>query len=397
MKNTETNLVPVISLVTAVCLIGDSFLYIVLPIYWQDAGLSSLYQAGVLLAVNRFVRLPLGPVVTWLYRKMSIRAGILLAVLLAGITTASYGLVSDFWLWLLLRSVWGFTWSLLRLGAYFAILTVSDKENHGRYMGTYNGLYRLGSLAGMLLGGFLTEWYGLQTVALLFAVPAFLSIPFVLRYVSNVQLAGLTGQNSPLTQVFSMLAEKQLMLTLMAGMFIAMFYQGILASTISHVMYTHLSSHVILFGVTIASVALAGILQALRWGWEPFLAPWFGKLSDIPGRRHPFFIATLLGAALLIAFIPSPLPPLWWILLLIGIQITATVLTTLMDALAAEAAPASSPMIFMSVYSIMLDLGAAIGPILAYLASEQVLYRGAALLFFLLAVGWPLFCRRLSN
>lgn len=47
-----------IALVTAFCLLGDSMLYIALPIYWEEAGLDALWQVGILLAINRFVRLP---------------------------------------------------------------------------------------------------------------------------------------------------------------------------------------------------------------------------------------------------------------------------------------------------------------------------------------------------
>ncbi|CAM5244082.1 hypothetical protein BSAF29S_03686 [Bacillus safensis subsp. safensis] len=57
-----------ISLITAFALIGDSMLYIVLPIYWKKIGLSSIWEVGLLLSINRFIRIPLTPVVWWLYR-----------------------------------------------------------------------------------------------------------------------------------------------------------------------------------------------------------------------------------------------------------------------------------------------------------------------------------------
>ncbi|WP_257348821.1 hypothetical protein [Pseudalkalibacillus decolorationis] len=36
-----------IALITAVCLLGDTMLYIVLPIYWESFGLTALWQVGV--------------------------------------------------------------------------------------------------------------------------------------------------------------------------------------------------------------------------------------------------------------------------------------------------------------------------------------------------------------
>ncbi|MDV2687405.1 hypothetical protein RYX56_23955, partial [Alkalihalophilus lindianensis] len=54
-----------ISLVTAICLVGDSMLYIALPIFWKEVGLDSLWQVGILLSINRFIRLPFNPIIGW--------------------------------------------------------------------------------------------------------------------------------------------------------------------------------------------------------------------------------------------------------------------------------------------------------------------------------------------
>lgn len=146
-------MVIVISLLTAACLLGDSMLYIVLPIHWQEVGLASLWEVGILLSVNRMVRLPLNPLVGWLYGRMSSRCGVLFAGLLATCTTVSYGLCKGFILWVIFRCIWGMAWTFLRIGAYFIIFEISCETNRGYYMGMYNGLYRLGSLGGMLVGG----------------------------------------------------------------------------------------------------------------------------------------------------------------------------------------------------------------------------------------------------
>ena len=44
-------------------------------------------------------------------------------------------------------------------------------------------------------------------------------------------------------------------------------------------------------GLVIGCATLAGTLQALRWLWEPWLAPWFGRLSDGPRGRGPVLCA----------------------------------------------------------------------------------------------------------
>ena len=137
------------AVVSAFCLTGDTMLYIALPLFWQECGLTALWQVGVLLAVNRLVRLPLNPLVRLLYTRIDQRTGMALAVVLAASTTLLYGVAQSFALWLLLRCLWGLAWTLLRLGSLFALMAASRKDNRGYLMGSYNGLVRLGSLLGM--------------------------------------------------------------------------------------------------------------------------------------------------------------------------------------------------------------------------------------------------------
>ncbi len=92
--------VVVVALVTALCLTGDSMLYIALPIYWREAGLDALWQVGVLLAVNRFIRLPFNPLIGALYARISLNTGLLLAVVLGIVTITGYALASGFLAWL---------------------------------------------------------------------------------------------------------------------------------------------------------------------------------------------------------------------------------------------------------------------------------------------------------
>ena len=168
------------AVVSAFCLTGDTMLYIALPLFWQECGLTALWQVGVLLAVNRLVRLPLNPLVRLLYTRIDQRTGMALAVVLAASTTLLYGVARCFALWLLLRCLWGLAWTLLRLGSLFALMAASRKDNRGYLMGSYNGLVRLGSLLGMIGGGLLADLLGFPTVALLFGALTLTGLPLAL-------------------------------------------------------------------------------------------------------------------------------------------------------------------------------------------------------------------------
>jgi len=178
-----------------------------------------------------------------------------------------------------------------------------------------------------------------------------------------------------------------------------MLYQGAFTSTLSHLINVRQSQSNI-FNIIIGSASLAGILQALRWSWEPWLAPWFGKKSDHWGRR-PLLATSLLVASILFASISLGTPFGVLILILVGIQFTATILTTVVDAVAGDAAAQTSDKAsVMTIYSIVTDLGSALGAVISYLIASFInlgtLYWSAALILLLLSFRWQLFGRAKS-
>lgn len=381
-----------ISFITAACLIGDSMLYVVLPLHFLEAGLNNLWEVGAILSVNRFVRLPLNPLVGWLYHRLNLRTGILFAAILALLSTISYAFLQCFYLWLFARCIWGLAWTFLRLGAYFTIMDASTDENRGKSMGRYNGLYRLGSLVGMLFGGFIADAYGLQTTALLFGLVTFCAIPLAFFMLASSSKTFVSKENNTdqTLSIRCIFKELHIIWALSAGMFIAMIYQGMFTSTLSYLVEAHYAKTVNLYGWLIGAASLSGILQALRWGWEPFFAPWFGKKTDGSRGRYPIFAVSLLVGGILFALIPQSMPILLWLILILGIQLTATSLTTIADAIASDVAMTSSKITVMTLYSLFIDLGAAAGPFLAYLMNQYIgpyaACSSASILLFAMAI-----------
>ena len=370
----------VISLLTAACLLGDSMLYIVLPTHWQEAGLNSLWEVGILLSVNRFVRLPLNPFISWLYGRLSSRNGILLAGLLAVCTTISYGFIQGFAMWLLMRCIWGIAWTLLRLGAYFTIIQISDETNRGYFMGTYNGLYRLGSLGGMLFGGLFGDLYGIAVPAVLFGTISLLALPFA-RELSTTAFKFENEQKNDFTEIIK---NSDVLWTLFTGLFVAMVYQGILMSSLSYLIQIHDLLSIFSLQLSIGGASIAGILQALRWSWEPCLAPWIGRVSDGKKGRIKILQYTLFLAAFLFLLLPSTMPAAIWLILILLILVTATVLTTIVDTVACDVASCFPAKTFMSLHSFAIDIGAALGPITSYTISN---FYGPYLVYYIVAAG----------
>lgn len=363
--------ITLVALVTAFCLLGDSMLYVVLPIYWKEAGLTSLWQVGILLSVNRFVRLPLNPLIGWLYNKMPLRVGLVTAVLLGALTTTGYGLFQGFAAWLILRSAWGLAWSLLRMGGFLTVIAYSDNTNRGRWMGRYNGLSRIGSLFGMLLGGLLAPVFGLTPVAIAFGIVALAGLPAIGLFMPKGDKAAPPRPSSPADDGqaeagpvawYKSAAVRKAIAT---GLVLSML-QAILTATLSLVIDTNYSGVQTLFGIALAGTALAGVLQAVRWTAEPLLASWFGRLSDGRRGRLPLFVASLLASAAGFALMPWPLPFALWLAAVLLVMIAGTAMSTLMDALASDAARTASVVAVMTAYSVATDLGSAIGPAATY-------------------------------
>lgn len=391
--------VVLLAAVTALCLVGDSMLYVALPVHWEEFGLTSLWQAGVLLSVNRLVRLPLNPAVSRLYRRISARSGMLLAAALAAATTAGYGLAGSFAALIVLRALWGLAWTFLRLGAYFTVLTTADDSSQGRAMGMYNGLMRTGSLFGMLLGGVLADTWGTGLTCAFFASVSVLAVPLIWFAVPR-NAKGMAAEAAAGEDGYSLFSHWKVLSVLLIGTAVAFVYQGMLISTLSYLVKIRIPAGLDLGWALVGAASLGGVLQAVRWSWEPFLAPFFGWLSDHPraGRKKTFIISSLIGAALF-AFLPADMGLLPWLLLLLLLQVTATALTTAGDAVAADTAVRSGAKIkVITAYSVLTDVGAAAGPAAAFAlnqySSPWASCRLASLLLLLAAAGYFFVSRR---
>lgn len=386
-----------VSLITAACLFGDSMLYVALPVHWREVGLESLWEVGCILSVNRMVRLPVNPFVGRLYISISTRSGILAASALAVCTTLGYGYTDSFAAWLGLRCLWGLAWTFLKLGAFFIILENSTVGNRGYFMGIYNGLYRLGSLVGMLCGGVLADIWGLRATAVIFGLlscpAAIMTVCFLPRETTSV------GRGKALTNktsLFAFLCGGKLLWIMGTGFLVALLFQGLFASTLSQLVREHQGEAILLYGgVVLGCASLAGILQALRWVWEPWLAPWFGRRSDGPKGRGPLMAFSLWCSAAVFGLVSLRLPLPLWLLGLLGVQLTATALTTLSDAVGSDAAASSvNAVMVLSAFAFICDLGAAAGPLVGYFINDiwgiDAAYQWAAAVLALFALKWSL-------
>lgn len=237
-------------------------------------------------------------------------------------------------------------------------------EERGRAMGLYNWLMRTGSLFGMLLGGFLADSLGAGRTCLFFAAVSLAAFPLILAAVPASARGMAAGE-----EAYDLRTHWRVLAVLAVGTAVAFVYQGMLVSTVSYLVTLRLPEGLALGGVVIGAASLGGVLQALRWTWEPWLAPFFGWLSDRPGGRGRLFIGLSAAGAALFLALTADLPIFLWTCLLLAVEVTATALTTVGDAVAADTAAHSARVKVMTLYSMLTDLGAAAGPAAAFLLS----------------------------
>ncbi|MFF3099714.1 MFS transporter [Viridibacillus arvi] len=390
----------VIALVMAVCLLGNEMLFIVLPLYWKFFGLTALWQVGVLLSVNRFIRIVINSLIAWYYRKVNTRMGILLAVVLAVISTFSYGYLKGIWFLLIARCLWGFSWSLFRLGGYLTIITYSSEKTRGEYVGLFNGLWGLGTLIGMLFGGILAEQIGIQSVTTVFSIIGACSIPFVLMYIPKTKNKE-EQMNEEKKKHQSIWKNERIVLSLASGIIIYFVIFGVFNSTLSNLIGIQIKENLLVFGLSLGAASLAGIFQAIRTGWEPFLAPLLGKWSDQKWERSKVLIFALLMASVCFFILPLKFSTTLFIFFIFVFQLSITLLVTMSDSIATDVATGQSQMTVLSLYTLSSDIGAAFGALIAFVMMDFLgiswLYWITGLLLLILAFQWMRANKKLRN
>lgn len=123
-------------------------------------------------------------------------------------------------------------------------------------------------------------------------------------------------------------------------------------------------------GTAEGAAAIGGLLVAFRWGADLFLAPGFGHLSDRIGRGR-MIPALLTVEAVAVAGLALATDRPLVIVATLAVFVTSTALTAASDAAAGDLAPPERRAQVMSGYSDWMDIGAALGPPLAFMLAER--------------------------
>ncbi|MEW5721390.1 MAG: MFS transporter, partial [Chloroflexota bacterium] len=145
---------------TALSLMGDVTLYTVLPTRFADAGIA-LGFVGVILSINRLIRLITNNAMGWFFDRLPNRRAIFLGSLALGvITTTLYATSTDLPPLLLARLLWGLAWSGIWVGGNALVLEMAPEAQRGQWVGILQMWFFLGSALASFTGGALTDAVG---------------------------------------------------------------------------------------------------------------------------------------------------------------------------------------------------------------------------------------------
>lgn len=356
---------------TALSLMGDGALYTVLPIHTAEAGIA-LSSVGIMLGINRVVRLFLNGPAGLAYDRWPRRRLFVPALFIGALSTAVYAATRGFWPLLFGRLLWGLAWSGIWVGGATVILDVTTAQDRGRLMGLYQTWFFLGAALSAFAGGLLTDWLGYGTTMWIGAavttaggVVAFILLPE-------------TRSTHPELDDPS-IEESSPRLRANPGLWVAASLQGInrfvtagvLAATMALLVQDRLSSANLALGVA----TLTGVLMAGRTLLSMVAAPLAGTASDWLGNRWGVAAWGLAIGAVSMVLVAWGAP----LAILAGVSLGAEAggsVQALVTALTGEVVSQAQQGRAIGVLHTVGDLGSAIGPPAAYVLMPWIELRG---------------------
>ena len=378
---------------TASVILGDSLIYIVLPVSIAEfeidsaIGLSQAFWIGFALSINRFIRLASNSFAAGVYERFGLRWPFVAATLLGASTTLVYGFSKGILVLILARALWGIAYSHLRLASQLTALELSSASTRGKLFGLFNAGQRAGSFLAVTGGAFLVDATSRETAFTILAAIGLLGVAVATRAPAIATglrpRAGEGGPGSPggASLVWNTLiaqsrdVERRLRWTLLSISYLrfstAFAANGLVIATITPYLTELFAGDATVFGIAANILTLAGILVGIRWFANLALAVPFGHLTDTFGRRPTILvgISVMLVTLALIGLAPSleivviALPVLF---------IAGALLETALDTAIGESAPEGTRAPAMARYSTWLDLGAATGPIAGFVIGDAI-------------------------
>jgi len=170
------------TIIAATCLglvwFGDAVIYVVLPLYALSFGFDAV-TVGVLLSVNRVVRILGYGWVAPLARAYGTNVLTAAACAAGALSTLAYGLLSGFVLLFVARMIWGAAWGIINLT--MIAYAYGDGKGAGMRIGTARAVSSVGALVALVAVGQLCIAIGPYQMFVLYGLLGLAAIPLAFR------------------------------------------------------------------------------------------------------------------------------------------------------------------------------------------------------------------------
>ncbi len=355
-----------VSIGTCLSLLGDASLYAVLPTHTFDAG-TTVASLGILLSINRFIRLALNGPIGLIYDRGYHRLLFVASLVIGAASTAIYGLTTGFWPLLFGRILWGLAWAGIWVGGNTIILEVAQEENRGRWMGIYQAFFFLGAASGALLGGVLTDLLGYHQAMLVNASLTFLGAFIALIFLPETHGLGFRtimseGEEKISPNLFRRIRFFTAMLLLGVNRLVA---AGFLQATFGLYLLGKIGEEVMIAGRTMGVATLTGLALGVNTLVAMVSVPIVGTLSDRSRSRWQTAAGGLIPGIFGFGMLAIGTP----LAIFFGIPLAAVTSGSnqgLSTTLAGEDGSAHRRSSRLGVMFTFGDFASAMGPLLAY-------------------------------
>lgn len=355
--------------------LGGGVAYPTLPNLGPILGITP-FLVGIILSTNGAVRLVTNTPAGQIIDAMGSRRPMIAGFLVQGLAPFGYvlalhpelvPLLDSAGIFLVARAMWGLGSAFVFVGAFSTITHVTTKENRGKWIGYMRGGQSLGFPTGTVVGGLVTDTFGYEAAflvagsfGLLAAVVAIAVLPNI---VANVSTA------ARLRDLPAVVASDPRILSIGGVNFVIRFVYVTILSTI----VVFAGNYGIRIG-SFSSVGVSGAMMAVSVLAMSMTTLVTGRYSDSLSRRG---LVTLpaLGSLALGLTIVGLFPTLYTTLLgmaLIGAGVGGTSPPLL--ALLGDISPDNQVGKLGGVYNVFGDLGATLGPVVAFPVGAAIGY-----------------------
>jgi len=341
-----------ISLTLSLASLGDTLIYPVLSSDYQTFGVS-LYWVGILLSVNRFVRLVANRVVAYAIQVLGLHRSSVWAAVIASVTTILYGISHQLIILLVARVGWGIAYATLRINTIHQALA---GEKKGLLLGLSGALYEIGPLLALGVGPSLIRILGIPTTFVVMGLLSLTAVYLARQLPQNIEerqeatIEGLSWPNRIEQLVFWVA-------TVVEGGLVVMMATLFLEVEIRP------EKLIMLTALYLIIRRMSGLL----------LSPLVGWLADRLGLKK-VFVAILIGLIIALGLISVGIVEAG----IAACFVMARMFATLSPAMAIRITPETKRLPMLASLTTWRDLGAAVGALLGLIVLQMT---GATILF----------------